>query len=297
MRVHAIAVLAALVSCAAPLTDAAARPVEPARPGAYSVELTDELGNVLPAWSHQGRTYVLGSLGQRYFVRVRNHSGRRAEIVVSVDGRDVLDGRPASWTKRGYLLDAGAEVAIDGFRTSLESVAAFRFSSVPRSYAALKGDARDVGVIGVAVFPEREPRYVPPPRPVAPYEYEEDGRSRTDAPRAESAPAPAGEARADAGRAQQAPADARAAKRPGLGTEFGEEHASHVRTVRFERASARPAAVLALRYDDREGLAALGIDVDGRWAAQQDERWLRETADPFRGSRGFAEPPPGWRRH
>ena len=93
MRVHAIAVLAALVSCAAPLTDAAARPVEPARPGAYSVELTDELGNVLPTWSHQGRTYVLGSLGQRYFVRVRNHSGRRAEIVVSVDGRDVLDGR------------------------------------------------------------------------------------------------------------------------------------------------------------------------------------------------------------
>jgi hypothetical protein len=292
MRAHALAVALALVSCAVPLTDVAARPAEPARRGGYSVELTDEVGNVLPTWSHRGRTYVLGSLGQRYLVRVRNDSGRRAEIVVSVDGRDVLDGRPASWAKRGYLVDAGSEVAIDGFRTSLESVAAFRFSSVPRSYAALKGDARDVGVIGVAVFPEREPRYVAPPRPVVPHE---DGRSR-DEPRSESAPAPAGEARADAGRSQP-PADARAAKRPGLGTEFAEEHASHVRTVRFQRASDRPAAVLALRYDDREGLVALGIDVDERWAAQQDERWLRETADPFRRNRGFAEPPPGWSRH
>ncbi|WP_242341567.1 MULTISPECIES: hypothetical protein, partial [unclassified Anaeromyxobacter] len=86
---------------------------------------------------------------------------------------------------------------------------------------------------------------------------------------------------------------ARATARPGLGTEFAEEHASHVRTVRFERASAKPEAVLALRYDDREGLAALGIDVDGRWAARR-EAWLRETAEPFR-ERGYAEPPPGWR--
>jgi hypothetical protein len=309
MRAHALAVLAALVACAAPSTHAAARPAEPARAGAYSVELTDELGNALPTFAHRGRTYVLGSLGQRYLVRVRNDSGRRAEVVVSVDGRDVLDGRPASFTKRGYLLDAGAELAIDGFRTSLATVAAFRFSSVPRSYAALTGDARDVGAIGVAVFPEREPRRVPPPSAVAPYD---DGRGpeqlggagpsgdrRAEAPgsRSGAAPSPAGEARADAGRALKAPTEAPSARRPGLGTEFGEEHASQVRTVRFERASARPAAVLTLRYDDRDGLAALGIDVDDRWAAREDDRWLRETAEPFRRDRRFAEPPPGWRRH
>jgi hypothetical protein len=297
MRVHALTVALALVSFAAPLTDVAARPAEPARRGAYSVELTDEVGNVLPSWSHGGRTYVLGSLGARYFVRVRNDSGRRAEVVVSVDGRDVLDGRPASWAKRGYLVDAGSEVAIDGFRTSLESVAAFRFSSVPSSYAALKGDARDVGVIGVAVFPEREPRYVPPPR-VVPYEQDDRSRSRDESPRSESAPAPApgGEARADAGPAQQAPKGARAAKRPGLGTEFAEEHASQVRTVRFERASARPAAVLTLRYDDREGLVALGIDVDGRWAAQQTSGGCARP--PIRSAGAEASPSlPGWARH
>jgi hypothetical protein len=84
-------------------------------------------------------------------------------------------------------------------------------------------------------------------------------------------------------------------ERPGLGTEFGEEHASHVYSVNFERASATPSAVLAVRYNDRAGLLDLGIDVDGnRWSAGRDT-WLRETAEPFRRDRGYARPPPGWR--
>ncbi len=288
MRVQTLAVAAVLLSCAAPFTHAAARPAEPAHHGPYSVELTDEHGAVLPTFSHRGRTYVLGSLGDRYLVRVRNHSAGRAEVVVSIDGLDVLDGRAASWTKRGYLVEAGSEVAIDGFRLSGASVAAFRFSSVPRSYAALKGDARNVGVIGVAVFPERPPRAIPPLRRAVPYA--DKGRSSAPAEAPRSAPSPSGEARAEA----TPPADAHPAERPGLGTEFGEEHASHVRTVRFERASARPAAVLTVRYDDREGLAALGIDVDGRWARGEDA-YLRDTAEPFRERRGYADPPPGWR--
>jgi hypothetical protein len=37
-------------------------------------------------------------------------------------------------------------------------VAAFRFGGVGDSYAATKGAARNVGVIGVAVFDERESR-------------------------------------------------------------------------------------------------------------------------------------------
>ncbi|WP_049768628.1 hypothetical protein [Anaeromyxobacter sp. Fw109-5] len=285
VRIHALAalLLASLTSTAA--AGHPARPVErPARHGPYFVELTDELGNVLPTWTHRGRTYVLGALGERYLVRVRNQTGRRAEVVVSVDGRDVIDGRPASWAKRGYLLEAGGEAAIDGFRLSDAAVAAFRFSSVPRSYAALKGDARDVGVIGVAVFPEREPARLAPPRRVAPSP--EEGRAGAPDEKHRSSPSAPGEARAEAAPRPQ--------DRSGLGTEFGEEHASHVRTVHFERASARPAAVLTLLYDDRRGLLALGIDVDGRWAAR-DDAWLRETAEPFRESRGFAEPPPGWR--
>ncbi len=287
---------------------AAARPPDaPARSGPYAVELTDEHGRTLPTFQHDGRTYVLGARGERYLVRVQNRSDRRAEVVVSVDGRDVLDGEPSALAKRGYLVEAWSEVTIDGFRLSREAVAAFRFSPVSASYAARMGDARDVGVIGVAVYPERVPP--PPPPPVSrPWwrgpglEEERADRLRSDEAPARS-PAPSAsraDAESSAGGAapRSAPAEKRterlADSRPGLGTEFGEQHDSHVREVPFERASSRPAALLTLRYDDRRGLAALGIDVDGRYAA--GDAWLREQADPFRRDAGFARPPPGWRR-
>jgi hypothetical protein len=277
MRSTLVASLAAL-ACLAPSAGLAHVPA--ARSGPYRLEVLDEAGRPLPSFSHDARSYVLGALGQRYLLRLRNDGSRRVEAVVSVDGRDVIDGAPAGWSKRGYLLEPGGEVTIDGFRLTEETVAAFRFSSVPRSYASLMGDARDVGVLGVAVFTERDrPRLPFPVRPL-----------RKGAPRVESAP---GEARSDAA-PSAAGAERGTAQRPGLGTEFGEEHDSPVQLVSFERASTRPEALLAVRYDDREGLLAAGVDVDAnRWARHGEVR-LRETAEPFRRS-GFADPPPGWR--
>lgn len=287
MPVRALALLAALFACASP-GGAHARLERPGRSGPYSVELTDEGGAVLPTFEHRGRTYILGSLGGRYLVRVRNGSPRRAEVVVSVDGRDVVDGRPSAWDKRGYLVEPYGEVTIDGYRLNEASVAAFRFSSVPRSYASRMGDARDVGVIGVAVFPERAPRPVPLPL--------RDERSRGDRASSDAAKAaPEGEASGAATAPSSAPSTAKSeskrAERPGLGTEFAEEHDSRVVRVSFERASTRPEAVLTLRYDDRRGLLALGIDVDGR--RHGEDAWARETAVPFRRD-AFAKPPPGW---
>ena len=163
MRLTILTVCVASIVCSIPAV-ARARDAEPARWGSYSFELVDEAGRVLPTYSHRGRTYVLGSVGQRYLVRVRNGSPGRVEVVVSVDGRDVRDGGASEWSKRGYLVDAYTTVTIDGFRLSQDAVAAFRFSTVPRSYAALQGDSRDAGVVGVAVFRERE---IPRPRRVA----------------------------------------------------------------------------------------------------------------------------------
>jgi hypothetical protein len=279
------AFVVALVACTPRLP--AAQEV-PARWGAYSVEAVDEGGRTLPTFEHRGRTYVLGSLGQRYLLRFRNGTGRRVEVVASVDGRDVLDGRPASLEKRGYVVEPYGELTVDGYRVSQQSVAAFRFSSVSRSYAARKGDARDVGVVGLAVFPERRPRYVAPPRAAVPYE-DEAG----DARRSEAAPAPAPAPEAGSGGVASAPPQKRS-QRPGLGTEFGEEHDSRVESTSFERASARPEAMLTFRYDDREGLLALGIDVDGQ-GGRHDEAWRREHASPFRADAAYCEPPAGWR--
>jgi hypothetical protein len=282
-------------------------------PAPYSVEIVNEYGVALPTFAGQGRTYVLGTLGQRYLVRVRNRSGQRIEVVASVDGLDVLDGRPAAFSKRGYVVNAYEDVTIDGYRLSGESVAAFRFSSVPQSYAAQMGSARDVGVIGVAVFPERylvphwptplrRDRAVPAPEKAEPGAAEGGMESGVPGGLADGSAGSTDELR----RSEEAPAAPNSGaiskkpmspSRPGLGTEFGEEHASHVYAVRFERASSTPAAVLTVHYNDRAGLIALGINVDGGagWYSGQDG-WLRETAEPFRRNASFAQPPPGWPR-
>jgi hypothetical protein len=83
-----------------------------------------------------------------------------------------------------------------------------------------------------------------------------------------------------------------AERRPGLGTTFGEERDSRVREVAFLRESSRPSVVLTLRYDDRPGLLAAGVDVDGRSCGTDDAR-LRRSADPFRRDTRFAPPPRG----
>jgi hypothetical protein len=124
--------------------------------GAVSVSLRDEGGRFLSGFVAGGRDFVVGEAGRRYSIVLRNQTDSRFECVLSVDGLDVLDGREASFEKRGYLLDPGGELEVDGFRQSMDSVAAFRFGSVRGSYASQKhGDTRNVGVIGVALFHER----------------------------------------------------------------------------------------------------------------------------------------------
>lgn len=99
---------------------------------------------------------LIGRVGERYLIVLRNQSDARLEFVASVDGLDVIDGRPAALNKPGYVIAPGQTMRIEGFRRSLAQVAAFRFSSVKDSYAQKKyGDATNVGVIGVAVFSEQ----------------------------------------------------------------------------------------------------------------------------------------------
>jgi hypothetical protein len=124
-----------------------------------TIRLVDESGTPLPTFSSGGRSYVMGSDGGRYSIRIENRTGARFEAVASVDGLDVIDGKPGSFEKRGYLVAPWATVEIDGFRRSDDVVAAFRFGRVRDSYAAKKGNDRNVGVIGVAVFEERGTRW------------------------------------------------------------------------------------------------------------------------------------------
>jgi len=323
---NTMTVLFGLGSLVAAATSCAAAPLPAGAPlrdraGGYEVEVLID-GNVAQTYAHDGETYVMGQLGARYTLRVHNYSARRIEAVVSVDGRDVIDGKPAELrNKRGYLVPAYGTVDIDGWRISRAEAAAFRFSSVPDSYAARTGSAREVGVIGVAVFPER---YVQPPirrpPPIYPRYYNDYenapeggygslGRDKASGGAAEPPPAPssAPAPRAEAPMADESarsydrgPEKKSARGRSGLGTEFGEAVSSPTYEVEFVRANpSRPSVVLGLRYNDRDGLIAMGIDVDGPDYAYWREQELRRTAEPFPAGapseRRYAAPPPGWR--
>lgn len=110
----------------------------------------------LPTYKGSGRRFVEGNKGGSYSIVVKNRSKSRLEIVASVDGLDVQDGKAASYAKRGYIIDPDETLEIDGFRTSHDKVAAFKFSSVSNSYANMRhGETQNVGVVGIAVFTEK----------------------------------------------------------------------------------------------------------------------------------------------
>lgn len=124
------------------------------RQGDLSFGLLDAEGHVLSAAGVGSELYAVGEPDARYSLAVANDSNITYEVVLSVDGLDVIDGRPAGFEKRGYVIDPFSSLVIDGWRTSEDTVAAFRFSSLEDSYAERTGEGRNVGVIGAAFFRE-----------------------------------------------------------------------------------------------------------------------------------------------
>lgn len=103
-----------------------------------------------------GRRFVVGSRDSSYSIVLKNRCKSRLEVVLSVDGLDVIDGKTAGFSKRGYVIGSGETLEVEGWRTGPDTVARFKFSTVAGSYANLAhGDHRNVGVIGLAVFTEQ----------------------------------------------------------------------------------------------------------------------------------------------
>ena len=253
--------------------------------GHFEFQIEDESGNPLQTFHRQGQTYVLGEYNHRYNVRVFNRTHQRIEAVVTVDGRDVISGQVGDYTKqRGYVIDAYDSVLIEGFRRSMNTVAAFRFTNPGDSYSTRRGTPQNVGVIGVAVFKERTRRnYIPKPRPFAKpkrsqhsYDYGTSS-SRTDrqsSSRALEAPAPEHSGRLSK-KSRSAGSGSRSSYRnsnvnrpSNLGTRFGENHHSQAVSATFVRAyKNRPQRIMRTYYDNQAGLIARGIISQDRLSA------------------------------
>lgn len=244
-----------------------------------NVDVIDrDTGRVSTTYVHDGQTWIAGTPGHRYAVRLRNNSGERVLAVLSVDGVNAVSGETASAQQAGYVLGPWQETEVAGWRKSLNDIAQFEFTALGNSYAARTGRPHNVGVIGVAVFRERAPVY----------RHHEQELSRRDA----RAPLPAAQAESGAAAgalagAARAPApSADAAPREKLGTGHGAREWSVARQVEFQRDSRHPAEVLALRYDSHRNLVAMGV------IARPPRPHY--TPDPF--PIGFVpDPAPRWR--
>jgi hypothetical protein len=250
--------------------------------GIAALEIVDRAnGEHLGVYASRGQRFVVGAPGHEYRLRIRNLTGARILAVTSVDGVNVVTGETASPAQSGYVLGPWESLDVDGWRTSLARTAAFYFTDLGDSYAARTGRPNDVGVIGLAVFRERAPAI----------DYNAPTVSRSDGPASRSeASAPAAQAgAADARRERDAVASDDAAKSlgafkpaPSLGTGFGREETSYAHRVGFERATGAPAETLAVRYDSRANLVAMGV--------LPQPRIVGRAPDPFPGS--FVAPPP-----
>jgi hypothetical protein len=305
------ALAAAFVALGVAACAAEAQPGYPTMPPSYSppyvkgglvqVDVYDRAnGSALQVHQKDGRHYIVGVPGHEYAVRIRNCTGARILVVTSVDGVNVVSGDTAAPAQSGYVLDPWGSVEITGWRKSLERTAAFYFTDLGDSYAARTGRPQNVGVIGVAVFQER-------PRQIAYREQDLRGRlaaaesgaaaparknERSDAQPA-SPPVPSTEA-AGAGSRDAASSDELArqefkdqAKTLGkLGTGHGRNEVSRVSVTRFERATTAPAETVAIQYDRRENLIAMGV------LPQPVPPIARRDPNPFPGALHFA-PDPG----
>jgi hypothetical protein len=234
------------------------------------VELIDrQREQPLPVYQHRGQAWVAGRPGSRYAVRMSNRSGQRVLVVLSIDGVNAVSGETAALGQTGYVLGPYQTTEITGWRKSLTEAAAFYFTALPDSYAARTDRPDNVGVIGVAVFRERE------------REREEVMRRRLEAdpPRIAQGNAEresAAESRAAPSASPSAAAKSAAPARDDrLGTGHGEREYAPTTHTSFERASERPAEIVRLRYDSHDNLVASGV--------LPRPRRLPPTPEPFPG--------------
>ncbi|MET0230487.1 MAG: hypothetical protein ABW186_06105 [Rhodanobacteraceae bacterium] len=255
------ALIAALAACAAAPT--------PSRAGnLLDLAVVDrDTGETLRTYRDHGKLYVAGTPGHRYSVRMVNRTGGRVLTILSVDGVNAITGQTASASQSGYVLSPWESAEIAGWRKSDDEIAQFNFTALPDSYAARTGRPDNVGVIGVAVFTEREyparkrdldySRMEPPAKPsmddsVAGRAQNSTGAGGIQPAAPASAPAPA-EREVDKDSRSLAKTEQR------LGTGHGAREYSHIDTTTFERSSSWPAEQVSVYYDSYRNLVAQGI--------------------------------------
>ena len=204
--------------------------------------ISQQTGQPIKIWRHAGRNYIAGTNGQRYSLQIKNKLDVRLLSVVAVDGINVITGDTAAPDQSGYVLEADQQQEIAGWRKSMQQVAAFYFTDLSDTYAARTGRSEQAGVIGIALYREKNAM-------VRPSTIEARRKRAYDENVAKSSQ-----------RAQSAPLQAQGPESEDkLGTGHGERIQSESRSTEFLRASKTPSEMLTVYYDSYANLVARGI--------------------------------------
>lgn len=124
-----------------------------------------EVGGVAQAiyTGPEGHSFIEAIIGQPYVLVVKNLTGGRIEVVTSVDGLNTLQNEVAAWSNRGLVLFPYRTGRFTGWQLNDKEATDFVFVD-PISHLTVAqqvtGSDQNLGVIGVAVFTEKE-RYRP----------------------------------------------------------------------------------------------------------------------------------------
>lgn len=216
-----------------------------AAPPPYSVEILVD-GQSRPLYAARATTYIEALRGREYSIRLRNNTGRRVAVALSVDGLNTIDARttPARRAPK-WVLGPWETAVISGWQTGFETARRFYFTTEEESYGAWLGRTENLGLVSAAFFreverPRREATRFAPGTSQAP----KDGARRQN----ESGAGARGEAAPEA----KAEADEYAA------TGIGREIDARVRTIDVDL-EPNPAATIDLRYEYRDALVRLGV--------------------------------------
>jgi hypothetical protein len=258
-------------------------------PDDKAVVIVDSAGHPLRSFTQAGRRYLLGSAGDTYAIRITNYSSDGPiEAVISIDGLDAIDGGPASLAKRGYVIASCDTLTITGWRASMNKEDAFTFADSADAHGTLTGYARNLGVIGVALYDDANDPPDEDPGETGCGTFGEHGFENgalvdpngTDPWEAQNADGGDDDDDDADNNDSDDDADDDDDVRPGMGTAVGAEHpVLDAGEVGFDRAASDPESFYEWRYNDAAGLETVGIAVDP--SKNKNDAHLRATARPF----------------
>lgn len=237
-------------------------------------------GKSVREYWHNSKLYIEGRNGQSFQLRIRNNGYKRILAVPTVDGLSVLDGKPATTDSTGYIVNGYSTLIVEGWRKNDKEVAEFYFTDSNDSYGVRVGKGGNLGVIGLAVFREKE--YVPmvfktttypPMNPFSPpwsvtwmapsaTSGGGGGSGNYESPKADVQSYHAS-ASANVEHASFSARNMDSVQPKDMGTGWGDTLRSEVTSVNFNQEQ-NPDAIFEIFYNSRENLERLGISLQSQ---------------------------------